>query len=345
MDLSKPARLQIDPDQTPDDDKPPQSGHTFNIWYLQWAGGDPTTRDQNKLKFRLNVAQDSGYTRGRDGRSPICLFYARGCCYKGHECSYLHRPPRPEDNRMSTQDCFGRDKTADYKDDMRGVGLLARVNKTLYVGGLISNDDTHEQISSQFLEFGAIDKIKVLPAKRCAFVSFRLEPEAQFAKEAMDCQSLSGNDIINVKWANEDMNPDAQKLALQVMEAMALETVKRLLQTDEPQEPHPKRRKAPNNRGGSKNNKSKAKDVKIATVDKEKVSNESTQIELKVSFDQSLATQPVGIFNDSRILALKTAVNEFREKKQCSLRPLKPVSVSGILTLPNLLSGYTSDES
>lgn len=231
MDLKKPARLQVDPELIPDDDKPPQTGHTFNVWYLQWAGGDPTTRGQIKLKFRLNVANDSGYTRAKEGKSPICLFYARGCCFKGKECSFLHRPPKPEDIRMHTQDCFGRDKTAEYKDDMSGVGLLARTNRTLYVGGIIPTDHIHDQISKQFLEYGAIDQIKVLPTKKCAFVRYRLEAEAQFAKEVMDAQSLGEKDILSVRWAIEDMSQDSQKLAAMNAEALAMETVKRLLES------------------------------------------------------------------------------------------------------------------
>lgn len=225
----KPARLQVDPDSIPDDDKPPQSGHTFNIWYLKWAGGDSTSKNYVKLKFRVNIKLDSGYTKGVEPTSPICLFFARGCCYRGKKCPYLHRLPSDRDQRIPTQDCFGRDKTADYRDDMGGVGLLARANRTLYVSGIHMNDHIAETLSSNFLEFGSIDKIKVLHGKGCAFVSYRLEAEAQFAKEAMDSQSLGGNDVLSVRWANDDPNPNAQEDAKRVLEEAAMETVKKLL--------------------------------------------------------------------------------------------------------------------
>lgn len=226
---TKPARLQVDPDSIPDDDRPPQSGHTFNIWYLKWAGDDSSSKNYVKLKFRVDVKRDSGYTKGIEHKSPICLFFARGCCYRGRKCPYLHRIPSDRDQRIPTQDCFGRDKTADYRDDMGGVGLLARPNRTLYVSGIHMNDHIEETLWSNFLEFGSIDKIKVLHGKGCAFVSFRLEAEAQFAKEAMDSQSLGGNDVLSVKWANEDPNPNAQEDAKRVLEEAAMDTVKSLL--------------------------------------------------------------------------------------------------------------------
>ncbi|GEQ69490.1 hypothetical protein JCM33374_g3162 [Metschnikowia sp. JCM 33374] len=228
---SKPryARLQVDADAIPDDDKPPQTGHTFNIWYLKWAGGDSGSRHVTPSKFRVNIQKDSGTTRGVDGKSPICLFFARGCCYKGRKCAFLHRLPRHGDVHIPTQDCFGRDKTADYRDDMGGVGSLQRQNTTLYVSGAHMGDHVHEEMHRQFSEFGQIDKIRVLPGKNCAFVSFRLEAEAQFAKEAMDAQSLDGKDILTVKWANDDPNPQAQKSAKRSLEELAMETVHALL--------------------------------------------------------------------------------------------------------------------
>lgn len=338
MDLTKPARLQVDADQIPDDDKPPQTGHTFNIWYLQWAGGDPTSRGQVKLKFRLNVVRDSGYTRAKDGRSAICLFYARGCCYRGENCLYLHRPAKPQDIRMHTQDCFGRDKTADYRDDMSGVGLLSRVNKTLFVGGISPNEKIHEQLSKLFLEYGAIDKIKVLPAKKCAFVSFRLEAEAQFVKEAMDCQSLGENDILSVKWANEDMNPEAQKLAQQAMESMALETVKRLLGDVEFPDLQDKKRP----KKDIKRVKSDRKVLQELTSKKEESSIEEQDDVGEIETEFGSHNNP--IIDDSRLLALKTAVKRYletkEEKTKSAVDSLNQKQGTGI---ENLLSGYSSN--
>lgn len=224
----KPARLQVDPETILDDDKPPQTGHTFNIWFLKWAGGDSSTQNFVKLKFRVSIKRDSGYTKAGE-KSPLCLFFARGCCYRGKKCPYLHRLPKDSDFGIPTQDCFGRDKTGDYRDDMSGVGLLGRSNRTLFVSGIHMNDQIEETLTRHFSEFGSIENIKVLYGKSCAFVTFRLEAEAQFTKEAMQAQALEGSEVLNIKWANEDPNPNAQQLTKRHMEELAMETVKSLL--------------------------------------------------------------------------------------------------------------------
>lgn len=243
--MNRPARVQVNPDDIPDDDKPPQTGHTFNIWYLQWAGGDRSSNVTQRLKTRVKILEDSGYTRAKDGKLPLCLFFARGCCYKGKSCQFLHRLPLPTDPAIPSQDCFGRDKTADYKDNMGGVGLFNKVNKTLYAAGLHVNDEIEETLANQFREFGSIDKIRVLRSKACAFISFKYELEAQFAKEAMDGQTLDGNDTLTVRWANDDPNPNAQQLAKRSADDAALDTVKRLL-AEEPKkrktQPSPKKK-------------------------------------------------------------------------------------------------------
>ncbi|OBA22616.1 hypothetical protein METBIDRAFT_38726, partial [Metschnikowia bicuspidata var. bicuspidata NRRL YB-4993] len=244
MNPRKYARLQVDADAIPDDDKPPQSGHTFNLWYLKWAGGDSTARGTARRAFRVDVPRDAGATRGADGSSPICLFFARGCCYRGRKCPYLHRLPQAGDRRVPTQDCFGRDKAAADRDDTRGAGLLRRHNRTLYVAGAHVDDRVQARLHRQFLEFGAVDQIRVLAARQCAFVSFRLEAEAEFAREAMDGQTLDGTDVLTLRWANEDPDPRAQQQAQRAVEAEAVATVKRLLAgVAEP--PQSKRRQAP----------------------------------------------------------------------------------------------------
>lgn len=226
----KSARLQVDPESIPDDDKPPQTGSVFNVWYLKWSGGDSSSNPYTKLNFRVNIKKDSGYTKAKHSNY-ICLFFARGCCYLGKNCPYLHRLPTSEDYFMPTQDCFGRDKTSEYKDDMSGVGSFKKINKTLYIGGLTKTNNSNIQniLTKHFEEFGNIEKIKILFNKNCAFITYKLEYQAQFAKEAMQNQSILGDDILNIKWANEDPDPNSQKQKQNALEDEALNTVKKLL--------------------------------------------------------------------------------------------------------------------
>lgn len=52
----------------------------------------------------------------------------------------------------------------------------------------------------------------MLQYRSVAFVTYVSEFHAQFAKEAMACQSLDNDEILNVRWATEDPNP-VQKVA------------------------------------------------------------------------------------------------------------------------------------
>lgn len=311
---ARPARLQVDLDQIPDDDKPAQTGNVFNIWFLRWSGGDSSANSYTKLKFRVNIAKDSGYTKATEFKSPICLFFCRGCCYHGKNCSYLHRLPTEKDYIIPTQDCFGRDKTSDYKDDMNGVGSFNKTNRTLYVGGLHMNEKVENTLSKHFQEFGSIDKIRVLYNKGCAFISFRLEREAQFAKEAMQSQSLDGNEVLNIRWANEDPNPTSQQQEKRKLEEMALETVKGLLAQSE-------------------------KRPKKAKVEVEEPDENEPQTEKPVLSLPTTETEPSGIFANSNLSILREIQAKRRQTREEA--PKKQVSQKEALSS---LAGYGSSD-
>ena len=47
----------------------------------------------------------------------------------------------------------------------------------------------------------------MLQYRGIAFVTYIHEVNAQFAREAMACQSMANDEILNVRWATEDPNP------------------------------------------------------------------------------------------------------------------------------------------
>ena len=49
--------------------------------------------------------------------------------------------------------------------------------------------------------------MRVLQYRSVAFVTYIHEANAQFAREAMSCQSMDNEEILNVRWATEDPNP------------------------------------------------------------------------------------------------------------------------------------------
>jgi hypothetical protein len=59
----------------------------------------------------------------------------------------------------NAKDCFARDKFADYRDDMGGVGSFNRQNRTLYVGRIKetgNSQETEEVVTRHFKEWGTI---------------------------------------------------------------------------------------------------------------------------------------------------------------------------------------------
>ncbi|KAI9714894.1 MAG: Pre-mRNA-splicing factor [Bogoriella megaspora] len=232
----RPARPQVD-SATFKSEPPPQTGTTFNIWFNKWAGGDRNDAylSQTAAPNRCSIHKDSGYTRAdRKPGSYFCLFFARGICPKGVDCEYLHRLPGLTDIFSSNVDCFGRDKFSDYRDDMGGVGSFMRQNRTLYVGKIHVTDDIEEVVARHFQEWGQIDRIRVLPTRGVAFVTYTNEANSQFGKEAMAHQSLDGgpNEILNVRWATVDPNPAAQKREARRIEEQAAEAIRATLPAD-----------------------------------------------------------------------------------------------------------------
>jgi Torus domain len=91
-----------------------------------------------------------------------CLYFCRGCCPYGYECNYRHTLPDPTVTLPDTaKDCFARDKFADYRDDMGGVGSFQRENRTLYIGRIKETGpgvETEEVVRRHFSEWGEIDR-------------------------------------------------------------------------------------------------------------------------------------------------------------------------------------------
>ncbi|KAH8898499.1 RNA recognition domain-containing protein [Thozetella sp. PMI_491] len=246
----RPARPQVDP-AVVKSEPPPQTGTTFNIWYNKWSGGDREDKylSQTHAKGRVNIAQDSGYTRAdKVPGSYFCLFFARGLCPKGQDCPYLHRLPGIHDMFSPNVDCFGRDKFSDYRDDMGGTGSFMRVNRTIYIGRIHVTDDIEEIVARHFSEFGPVERIRVLNTRGVAFVTYVNQANAEFAKEAMAHQSLDHNEILNVRWATADPNPLAQKREARRIEEQAAEAIRRALPEEfvaeiEGRDPEAKRRR------------------------------------------------------------------------------------------------------
>ena len=75
------------------------------------------------------------------------------------DCTYLHRLPLPDTVLPDASlDVFGREKHADYRDDMGGVGSFGRQNRTLYVGKMKVTNSMELSLLRHFEEWGDIER-------------------------------------------------------------------------------------------------------------------------------------------------------------------------------------------
>jgi hypothetical protein len=65
-----------------------------------------------------------------------------------------------------------------------------------------------------------------LQYRSVAFVTYVHELSAQFAKESMACQSLDNDEILNVRWATEDPNPETKISEKRRLEEIGQEAVR-----------------------------------------------------------------------------------------------------------------------
>ncbi|CCH60782.1 hypothetical protein TBLA_0D02810 [Henningerozyma blattae CBS 6284] len=230
----KSAIIQVNEKDLPSS-TPPQTGLTFNVWYNKWSQGNTGNR-RFVNKYRLEPSSHSGITLGdKSSNVFFCLYFAKGMCSLGKKCQYKHHIPEDSDSiallmKSDILDCFGREKFADYRDDMSGIGSFRKKNRTLYIGGITGAINNKElkpsQIESRlrymFSRLGLLDRLRYLENKNCAFIKFKNQCNAEFAKEVMSNQTLlipsdkewdernEGTGLL-VKWANDDPDTAAQK--------------------------------------------------------------------------------------------------------------------------------------
>ena len=133
---------------------------------------------------------------------------------------FLHHLPTGHDSALLPllHDIFGRERHRDEREDNGGVGSFMRESRTLYVyyGGASEWGAQRVRgfLNQSFGEWGPIEDISVIPSKCIAFVRYKFRASAEFGKIAMEGQKLrrgssNTNEMLNVRWANDDPNPTA----------------------------------------------------------------------------------------------------------------------------------------
>jgi hypothetical protein len=219
--LKRPARKQIE--------KPyikefayKQGDEEYNIWFDKYLN-DYIVRQRTPASTRCDPEKDIGYTKAdlfEPETSYWCLHFVRGCCAEGANCSFFHHLPSLQECKKIApiKDIFGRSRHATQRDDMGGIGCFQKECKTIVVGDLKIPPGTdpveqlNEMLWRHFSLWGKIEDIMLIPAKCLAFIRFYHRCYAEIAKEAMSNQSLDFDEMISIKWTNEDPNPNKESL-------------------------------------------------------------------------------------------------------------------------------------
>ncbi|EDO36726.1 predicted protein [Nematostella vectensis] len=203
----RPAKRQADPDEKKKVHWIPEGATEYNIWYDRWVGEHwhKDTMGAEESETRCCLATDAGFTKATileqsGNKHYYCIYFAKGCCHLGAECGFIHSIPTEKDvGRFGlAQDCFGRDRHQNHKENLGGVGAFDKESCTLYVGGLTLHTKLEEWLWEEFGEWGEIEDIRIIPKKNIAFVRYKSRLNAEFAKVAMADQRLGGRHLMNV---------------------------------------------------------------------------------------------------------------------------------------------------
>ncbi|EZG47203.1 RNA recognition motif (A.K.A RRM, RBD, or RNP domain) protein [Gregarina niphandrodes] len=189
-------------------------GRSVNVWYGYSATGwtPDGRRERVPAAGHCRPLVDAGFTqadlRGA-GRAPLCLFFARGLCTGGVNCQFFHRVPTLYESEQLplTLDIFGRERFAQHKEDMGGVGSFNSTSLTLFVGDYLRSEDLaaiERQLRAAFSVYGALRNVKVVANRNYSFVTYCYRAAAEFALVAMNGWKLvedEPSEVLTVRWA------------------------------------------------------------------------------------------------------------------------------------------------
>ena len=200
---------------------------TYNVYWGSFSGGGRRRANiQAKARRRCVLSTDAGVTLGSNSPSGrFCLYFSRGHCSQGRECSFIHRSPATSDSADPLYDVFGRERHRDHRQDMGGVGSFESESTVLHVSNVGKSTSTSDALLKHFQEWGLLSRITLVPSQNSAYVAYTSRLCAEFAKEAMNGQALDGNEVLACKWAPLDGGYDIsiatqRKHQIQVLDAI-----------------------------------------------------------------------------------------------------------------------------
>ena len=220
--MSRPARQQVK--DTRKETAYIEGNYDYNIWYDKYLTDRKEEKEKIPAEHKCIPSLDTGYTRAdkqeKIGSSYFCLFFAKGCCSEGVNCRYYHRVPTFEECEKieNSRDIFGRSRFYSPLKDNGGIGVFTKECRTIYVYDLKKVEtknpvkDMVRIIYENFSPWGEIENINYIHVKSACYIKYSHRCSAEFAKEAMMRQSLVGEEILSIKWAYNETDPELKKI-------------------------------------------------------------------------------------------------------------------------------------
>lgn len=211
---SRPAPVQFDTSLT-HDLAYRERDRDYNIWYDKFIE-DEIVLQREGAKTRCNPILQSGYTMADTydrGHRNFCIHFARGNCFLGVGCGYFHHIPTLEDCMKvdNGKDIFGRSRYATHRADNQGIGNFMKETRTLRITDFCTPnhlknaiEGAYEMLWRHFSMWGNIEDIFLIASTNIAFIRYNHRCMAEFAKVAMSDQPLDADEILTIKWTNDD---------------------------------------------------------------------------------------------------------------------------------------------
>ena len=218
--LSRPARKQVE-QSLAKNFAYQQGDEEYNIWYDKYQS-EKRDKEREAAPTRCEPELDAGYTKAdkmEKYSTYFCFHFARGCCAEGANCKYYHRIPTYEECSQIDQakDIFGRPRYSTHREDMDGIGTFLKDTRTLHVTDFkmpTGNDpiaSMYEILWRHFSPWGDIEDINLHPGKGVAFNKYAHRCMAEYAKFAMQNQALDADEILVIKWAEDEEEEGGEK--------------------------------------------------------------------------------------------------------------------------------------
>ena len=187
----------------------------YNIWYDKKIE-DEIIPQRDAALTKCNPITDCGFTKAdkfEKNKLFFCFHFARGNCFLGLNCSFYHHVPDLGECLKidNSKDIFGRSRFGSHRKDKMGIGNFLKETRTLRVSDFCIPQDNdnfvvgaYEVLWRHFSLWGNIEDIFLLPSDNIAYIRYEHRCMAEFAKQAMSDQTLDSDEIVTIKWCEND---------------------------------------------------------------------------------------------------------------------------------------------